>query len=74
MTYKYVVCGKLLELHFSALLFSNCGETVRECSWYHDLSLQHMKEVFFSVAQVAGLPVLCAEHCLECGAIPEREG
>ena len=33
-----------------------------------------MKEVFFSVAQVAGLPVLCAEHCLECGGIPEREG
>ena len=33
-----------------------------------------MKEVFSSVAQVAGLTVLYAEHCLECGGIPEREG
>ena len=38
----YVVCGKLLELHFSASLSSNCGETVLECmkiAWYQNLKL-----------------------------------
>ena len=37
----YVVRGKLLDLHFSALLSSNYRETVQEPSWNPDLRLQH---------------------------------
>ena len=74
----YVVCGKLLKLHFDALLSSSCRETVLECmniSYNQDLRMQlnqvshHLLpspngKIYFNWPwkRVCFLGYLCARH------------